>query len=66
MEAPSLGDFVRVEGEVFSGGTGARQRGSRVRIEDFDILDYRLWVGRNMGGGYRFVYDHPLTRAPGP
>jgi formylglycine-generating enzyme required for sulfatase activity len=27
-------------------------------------LDYRLWLGRNMGGGYRSIYDHPLTRAP--
>jgi hypothetical protein len=23
-------------------------------------LDYRLWLGRNMGGGYRSVYDRPL------
>ena len=26
-------------------------------------LDYRLWVGRNMGGGYRSVYDRPLKEA---
>jgi len=25
-----------------------------------ESLDYRLWVGRNMGGGYRSVYDRPL------
>jgi hypothetical protein len=25
-----------------------------------DSLDYRLWLARNMGGGYRSVYDHPL------
>ncbi|MHC4432261.1 MAG: rhamnogalacturonan lyase family protein, partial [Planctomycetota bacterium] len=24
--------------------------------------DYRLWVGRNMGGGYRSVYFHQLER----
>ncbi|MDX9754181.1 MAG: hypothetical protein RBU29_09495, partial [bacterium] len=24
-------------------------------------LDYRLWLGRNMGGGYRTVYDMPLV-----
>jgi hypothetical protein len=23
-------------------------------------LDYRLWLGRNMGGGYRSVYDQAL------
>jgi rhamnogalacturonan endolyase len=27
-------------------------------------LDYRLWLGRNMGGGYRSVYDQAL-RYPG-
>ena len=26
-------------------------------------LDYRLWLGRNMGGGYRSIYDWPLTSA---
>ncbi|MBN2411627.1 SUMF1/EgtB/PvdO family nonheme iron enzyme [candidate division KSB1 bacterium] len=25
-------------------------------------LDYRLWVGRNMGGGYASIYDQPLMR----
>ncbi|MBN2090003.1 SUMF1/EgtB/PvdO family nonheme iron enzyme [candidate division KSB1 bacterium] len=24
------------------------------------VLDYRLWLGRNMGGGYRSVYDREL------
>ena len=24
-------------------------------------LEYRLWLGRNMGGGYRSVYDQPLV-----
>jgi hypothetical protein len=28
-----------------------------------DSLDYRLWLARNMGGGYRSVYDHPLQAA---
>jgi formylglycine-generating enzyme required for sulfatase activity len=28
-----------------------------------ESLDYRLWLGRNMGGGYRSVYDRVL-RAP--
>ena len=23
-------------------------------------LDYQLWLARNMGGGYRSVYDQPL------
>lgn len=27
-------------------------------------LDYRLWIGRNMGGGYRSIYDRPLTEPP--
>jgi rhamnogalacturonan endolyase len=26
-----------------------------------ESLDYRLWLGRNMGGGYRSIYDHPLV-----
>ncbi len=28
-------------------------------------LDYRLWLARNMGGGYRSIYDYSLkaTRA---
>jgi hypothetical protein len=29
-----------------------------------ETLDYRLWLARNMGGGYRSVYDQPL-RKPG-
>jgi hypothetical protein len=28
-----------------------------------ESLDYRLWLARNMGGGYRSVYDHPLQAA---
>jgi rhamnogalacturonan endolyase len=28
-----------------------------------ESLDYRLWLGRNMGGGYRSAYDWPLTAA---
>jgi len=27
-----------------------------------ESLDYRLWIGRNMGGGYRSVYFHQLQR----
>ena len=26
-------------------------------------LDYRLWLGRNMGGGYRSIYDRVLMTA---
>ena len=29
-----------------------------------DSLDYRLWLARNMGGGYASVYDRPLTLPP--
>ncbi|MBN2132290.1 MAG: SUMF1/EgtB/PvdO family nonheme iron enzyme [Sedimentisphaerales bacterium] len=29
-----------------------------------ESLDYRLWMGRNMGGGYRSIYDRPLVEAP--
>ena len=28
-----------------------------------ESLDYRLWLARNMGGGYRSIYDRPLTPA---
>ena len=27
-----------------------------------ESLDYRLWLGRNMGGGYKSVYDRPLIK----
>lgn len=30
-----------------------------------ESLDYRLWLARNMGGGYPSVYDHPLLSAHG-
>ena len=25
-----------------------------------ESLDYRLWLARNMGGGYQSIYDQPL------
>jgi len=28
-----------------------------------DRLDYRLWLARNMGGGYKSIYDQPLQPA---
>ncbi len=28
-----------------------------------ESLDYRLWLARNMGGGYKSVYDYPLKAA---
>ena len=34
---------------------------SRKYVMASDSLDYRLWLGRNMGGGYRSVYDRVLT-----
>ncbi len=36
---------------------------ARKYITPTENLDYRLWLGRNMGGGYRSVYDWPLTAA---
>ena len=33
---------------------------SRRYIAATERLDYRLWLGRNMGGGYRSVYDRVL------
>lgn len=27
-----------------------------------ESLDYRLWLARNMGGGYRSIYDRPLEK----
>ncbi len=29
-------------------------------ISPTEKLDYRLWLARNMGGGYRSIYDQPL------
>ncbi len=31
-------------------------------ISQTETLDYRLWLGRNMGGGYRSVYDQALRK----
>jgi hypothetical protein len=28
-----------------------------------ESLDYRLWLARNMGGGYKSIYDYPLKTA---
>jgi hypothetical protein len=28
----------------------------------WESLDYRLWVGRNRGGGYASVYDRQLRQ----
>jgi hypothetical protein len=25
-----------------------------------ETLDYRLWLARNLGGGYRSIFDQPL------
>jgi hypothetical protein len=33
---------------------------NKVFISPTENLDYRLWLARNMGGGYRSVYDRPL------
>jgi rhamnogalacturonan endolyase len=40
LAVPPLEGFVRVKGATFRRGTGARQTGSQVRIEDFEILDH--------------------------
>ena len=39
----------------------AHQPAQHRYITPTESLDYRLWLGRNMGGGYRSVYDWPLT-----
>jgi len=31
-----------------------------------ESLDYRLWLARNMGGGYKSVYDYPLISPQAP
>ena len=36
---------------------------ARKYVTPTESLDYRLWLGRNMGGGYRSAYDWPLTPA---
>jgi hypothetical protein len=33
---------------------------SKMFVSPTENLDYRLWLARNMGGGYRSVYDQPL------
>jgi formylglycine-generating enzyme required for sulfatase activity len=40
LAGPELEGFVHIKGSVFNKGTGARQSGARVRIEDFEILDH--------------------------
>jgi hypothetical protein len=32
----------------------------KMYVSPDEILDYRLWLGRNMGGGYRSVYYQEL------
>ena len=35
---------------------------NKIFISPSEKLDYRLWLARNMGGGYRSVYDQPLIK----
>jgi hypothetical protein len=35
---------------------------SNMYISPGEVLDYRLWLGRNMGGGYKSQYYQPLIR----
>ena len=28
-----------------------------------ESLEYRLWLARNMGGGYTSIFDRPLQRS---
>ncbi len=32
------------------------------QVTPTEDLDYRLWLARNMGGGYRSIYDRPLLQ----
>ena len=40
LAGPELEGFVHIKEAVFRRGTGTRQNGSRVRIEDFEILNH--------------------------
>ena len=41
----------------------AHQPAGQRYLTPTESLDYRLWLGRNMGGGYRSIYDRSLTVA---
>ena len=45
---------------VISVITATTPLGSRF-LTPTETLDYRLWLGRNMGGGYPSVYTQPLA-----
>jgi formylglycine-generating enzyme required for sulfatase activity/outer membrane protein assembly factor BamB len=69
MTADLYGDFrdelvvsiTRPDGGRAIAVVAATHPVSRRHVTAGDSLDYRLWVGRNMGGGYRSVYDRVLT-----
>ena len=44
LAGPVPEGFVHVKAAVFWLGTGARQSSSRVRIEDFEILDHSVAI----------------------
>ncbi|MDA2928935.1 SUMF1/EgtB/PvdO family nonheme iron enzyme [Acidobacteria bacterium AH-259-O06] len=42
----------------------APQTISKMRVTPTEDREYRLWLARNMGGGYRSIYDRPLILVP--
>jgi hypothetical protein len=39
---------------------------SATYVAPTESLDYRLWLARNMGGGYKSIYDYPLISPQAP
>ncbi len=35
---------------------------NKMFVTPTEVLDYKLWLGRNMGGGYRSIYDQLLMQ----
>jgi hypothetical protein len=55
LESDGQSDWI----SVLTATHGVSQR----YLAPAEQIDYRLWLGRNMGGGYRSTYDQPLQRA---
>ena len=72
MAADLCGDFRDELVLLSSSGDGAQSITVVTATDQLDtmyvspdeVLDYRLWLGRNMGGGYKSQYYQPLQAVP--
>jgi len=69
MTADLYGDFrdelvlsVTDDGQKYIAVAAATHQTDQRYMTARESLDYRLWLARNMGGGYKSVYDRPLIK----